>query len=408
MGKANHSFWMGIAIIWISHLFMDFMLGVWPIYKTIAQVDLTIAGLIAGLGIFIGDGLQVLFGYLSDKGYQQRLLAVGIGLAASIPFVSYVENEWLLFVLVVCAFIGSGAFHPAGSGIVMAGNSSSKSFLISLFACGGMIGAASSQIVYTFLYYNFAGQIWFLSIPILLCALGCAFFPFPRAEQSKTQINFKQNIEKLKPEKTKLILLYIVHVLLQIVVISFTFLLPDILMIKGYQEWFCLGGGYLCFIMGSVLTSIPIVGYGVDKIGYRLVLVAIIITSAISLYVFLAVETLSLTVPILLLGLLGGTMGVFIPVVVAGGTQNVPASMRSFVSALYMGGTTCVGGLGPILVSLLASFFGKQTPVIALQGAGLLLIFSLGFIYYLPDPLLVPNQESQAVKLAPSLNGEIK
>lgn len=404
--KEKSHFWMGLSLIWISHLLIDFMLGVWPVYKTIIHLDLVLAGFIASFGIFIGEGLQLYFGYLSDKGYHQKLLVLGIGLTATIPFLSYVENEWLLFIMIVSAYIGSGAFHPSGAGLVLGGKERGKSSLIAFFACGGMVGAATSQILYTFLYHRFDGQTWFLVLPVIICVLGCAFFAFPKKEHEAQQVNFKQMLQALQPMRHQLGLLYVIHVLLQIVLMAFTFLLPDILKIKGYEEWFCLGGGYFCFIMGSVLTSIP-VGFLVDKIGYRLVLAAIVVASTTLLYVFLGLETLSLIPLAALLMLLGGTMGVIIPVVVAGGTQRVPAHTRSFVSAMYMGGTICLAGFGPILASLLASYFdGEAAAVIALQGLSSLYIVSLLLIYYLSDAVSVPQQELQRVKIAQLSKGD--
>lgn len=390
----NHSFWLGLTLICLAHLLVDFMLGVWPVYKTIAQLDLVIAGLIASIGVFIGEGMQLYFGYLSDRGHHQRVLALGIALTVTIPLLIYIENQLLLFIMVLCAFIGSGAFHPSGTGIVMAADPSKKNLLIALFACGGMIGAASSQIIYTFLYYHSADQIWYLSLLILPCFLGCAFFPFPNIAPRKRQKSFKEILEALKPQKFKIIMLYVIHVLLQIVMNSFAFLLPDILMAKGYEQWFCLGGGYFCFILGSILTSIPI-GYCIDRLGYRLVLAAVVLASTGLLYLFLGLEALSLTPPILLLLALGGTMGVIIPIVISGGTQNIPDYTRSFVSALYMGGTTCIAGFGPMLASLLASFFGEQGPIIALQGLNLLFLLSLGLMYYLPDSLPISKPQRQ-------------
>lgn len=398
------AFWMGVFLIWISHFMMDFMLGVWPVYKTIAHIDLVIAGWIASLSLFFGEGFQLYFGYLSDKGYAKKLLVVGIGLTATIPFLSFVENEWVLFAMVLCAFVGSGAFHPSGSGLITIGESSHQSFLVALFACGGMAGAASSQIVYTFVYYQFPEKVSLLFVPVLLCTVCCACFSFPKNTLLKSKVNIREILNAIKPQKVKLILLYIIHVLLQIVVLSFAFLLPDILMIKNYETWFCLGGGYFCFIMGSVLTSLPI-GHCVDKIGYRLVLMTIVVASLILLYLFLALESLSLALPIVLLFLLGGTMGVIVPVVVAGGIQNVPSQTRSFVSALYMGGTSCLAGFGPILASLVATSFENQGPIIALQGFSLLFIFSLGLIYFLPDTAPLSELEPQ-LSMVSSTNGD--
>jgi hypothetical protein len=67
MRKLANPFWVGLSIIWMSHILMDFMLGVWTIYKTLAGLNLVVAGSIAGASIFIGEGLQLYFGYLSDR-----------------------------------------------------------------------------------------------------------------------------------------------------------------------------------------------------------------------------------------------------------------------------------------------------------------------------------------------------
>ncbi len=406
--KEKYSFGIGVSLIWIAHLLLDFMLGVWPVYKTIIQLDLIVAGLIASLGIFIGEGLQLFFGFLSDKGHHQKLLTLGLGLTATIPFLSYVENEWLLFILVLFSFIGSGAFHPSAAGLVMNGGSPShQSSLIALFSCGGMVGAASSQIVYKNIYHHFDGHTGFLALPIFLCAFICYFFRFPKIEISSSQKkNFRQLLQIIKPQRFQLVLLYIIQVFLQLIVLSFTFLLPDILKVKGYEEWFCLGGGYFCFILGSVLTSIPI-GYCVGKVGYRLVLAIIVIASTCLLQIFLALETLSVIPPLILLFLLGGSMGVIIPVVVAGGTKFVRPDIRSFVSALYMGGATCLAGFGPILATLIASFFDEQAPIIALQLLSALFIVCLLLIYYLPHPFMIQKENPQQLKVTNSSPGAI-
>lgn len=61
-----------LALLFVSHLILDFFTGIWPIYKTIAQIDLAKAGLIAGLSGFIGEFLQIFFGYFSDRGYRKK------------------------------------------------------------------------------------------------------------------------------------------------------------------------------------------------------------------------------------------------------------------------------------------------------------------------------------------------
>jgi MFS transporter, FSR family, fosmidomycin resistance protein len=390
MTQGKTQFWVGMTLIWFSHLAMDFMIGIWSVYKTLATIDIVVAGLIASLGMFIGEGLQLVFGVLSDKGYQRGLLALGLGLTASIPFLSYVENEWALFLLVLCSFVGSGAFHPAASGLTMVGNYASKSVLISLFICGGMIGAASSQFVYTQVYQAFDGRTGFLAIPIVILAICCLCYRFPTGEKQTQKVNFKRILSAIKPNRFQLGLLYVIQVCLQMVILSFSFLLPDLLKIKGYEEWFCLGGGYFCFVIGSAVLSVPI-GYLVDRIGYRLVLAGVVISSTCLLYLFFAMDSLTLVFPIVSLLLIGGGMGVIIPVIVSGGTQMVPEYARSFVSAIYMGGASCLAGFGPIITSLIAVTWTEGEPIAALQILSLLLILSIGLIYFLPSHQIEEN-----------------
>ncbi len=46
----------------LAHFLVDFMIGIWAIYKTIAHLDLFLAGVISGVGAFIGEGMQIFFG----------------------------------------------------------------------------------------------------------------------------------------------------------------------------------------------------------------------------------------------------------------------------------------------------------------------------------------------------------
>lgn len=384
------SFLVGVILIWLSHLAMDFMIGVWPVYKTLISMDLVTAGLIASIGMFLGEGLQLYFGLLSDRGFHQKLLALGIGLTATIPFLSYIEKEWILFIFVLTSFIGSGAFHPAASGLLIGWSPNYKSFLIALFACGGMVGAAISQSVFLALYLRFDGQTGMMALPILLLAACCYLIRFPQVSSSLNKKDFKAILAAVRPYRFELSLLYAVQVCLQIVVLSFSFLLPDLLQVKGYEEWFCLGGGYFYFILGSALTSLPI-GYCVHRWGYRHVLAGIIVISAVFLSLFLALESLSLFPAIGLLTLLGGSMGVIVPVVVSGGNSLVPTYASSFVSALYMGGCTCLAGFGPTLTCMIASFFQDNAPIFALQIVSSLMIVALVILYFLPESSVVED-----------------
>lgn len=384
MSNSKIQLWIGVAIVWLSHLTMDFMLGIWPLYKTLISLDLFAAGCIASCGMLIGEGLQLYFGMLSDRGYQKQLLTMGLALTVMIPFLVYVESMWVLFLCILAAYVGSGALHPAGLGILIGQAPTQKNFFISLFACGGMIGAAFSQIIFMKVYHFFSGHTWILAFPILILTLSCYLFNFPQGKQTSTKINFSEILDILKPHRPELILLYISQVCLQLVVLSFAFLLPEILQLKGYDEWFCFGGGYFYFILGAALAAIPI-STCLNKFGYKAVLASITILSCLFLYIFLEIQSFSVYPIICLLLCIGGTMGIIVPVVVAGGNSFVPSRASSFVSALYMGGASCVAGFGPLLASFIASFFEDRAPIITLQLMSSFFLLALGLIYFLPE-----------------------
>nr|MBA2728798.1 hypothetical protein [Parachlamydiaceae bacterium] len=68
--------YLTLAALWVGHFSVDFMLGIWSVYKTIAGLDLALCGLIVGLCAFIGEGLQAYFGTLSDRGYRTQLIVI--------------------------------------------------------------------------------------------------------------------------------------------------------------------------------------------------------------------------------------------------------------------------------------------------------------------------------------------
>lgn len=388
---------IGILIIWVAHLCIDFMIGVWAAYKTVVSLDLMVAGLMTSFSMLIGEGLQLYFGFLSDRGFHKRFIVSGLILVSTIPFLPYTNNEWILFLFLISCFIGSGAFHPAASSWVSSHFSHSKSIFIALFICGGTLGAALSQSVYIYTYYNLEGQTGVLVIPLLCLVICCLIYSFPKKNQAEFQrYSFKKFLQLIKPKRFELIVLYFITLLFQTVVISFGFVLPDVLRIKGYEEWFCLGGGYFYFILGAALMSVPM-GYCVEQFGYKRVLGGVVLSSLILLNLFLSLESLTLFPMMSLLMLMGGTMGVIIPVAVAGGNSLVPSGASGLVSAFYMGGVSCVAGFGPTLIGLIATQFEMDAAVIALQLLSRLFIVALGLVYFLPKRSVAFNMHLEAV-----------
>ena len=98
-------------VLWLGHFFVDFMISIWAVYKTMAHIDLAIAGLISTFCAFTGEGMQLVFGSLSDKGYRKPLIALGILSTAGVSLLPYTDSFTLMWLLFLITCLGSGAFH---------------------------------------------------------------------------------------------------------------------------------------------------------------------------------------------------------------------------------------------------------------------------------------------------------
>src|SRR5262245_61254312 len=90
---------LGVVFFFIclGHFCVDFMIGVWPVFKTMMQLDLAKAGLLASLCALIGETFQSVSGTLSDRGYQKMLIMCGVALAAVSALFSYTSSYFGCF-----------------------------------------------------------------------------------------------------------------------------------------------------------------------------------------------------------------------------------------------------------------------------------------------------------------------
>lgn len=386
---------LGFTAIWFGHLILDFMLGIWPVYKTLAHLNLAKAGWIAGIGMFLGEGSQLLFGLLSDRGYQRKLVALGLGLVSCVALLAYTNSYVLLFGLMLCTYMGSGAFHPAAIGLVGNWSASRKGVYVALFSSGGMAGEAISQRLFSHSFEVFEGQTFIFLIPTITLMVWCYLqrFPLP-ASCSVSKLSFKEQLQLMTPNKKELGMLYSVQVLLRAIVLSFGFLLPDILCERCHVNWFCLGGGHGCYIMGSALMSVP-AGYLSDRYGIKRVLSCAVACSFITFSLFIFSPLLSLTQTAILLFAFGACTGIVSPLIIAAGTRLVPPQACGLVSGLLMGVATCIASLSIIITGSLTIWLGNQVPSSALGPLGVLYFIVFFLLWRLADKKIITAQLPQ-------------
>lgn len=380
MIRLTRSLWL----IWVSHLFMDFFTGIWPIYKTLINIDIVQAGLIAGVSGFFGEIFQVFFGYFSDRGHRKQVLLLGLVLSSSILWITFVQGISGSFLLLLMLMLGSGSFHPAAAGMTSALAGEKKGSALLFFSSGGAIGLGVSQLVFTKLREVFQGHALIVFAPLMIVLFLVALHRFPKQTFAQPTLSFRGFFQPIMHCRKALLLLYLSQVAVQGLVLSFVFLLPDLLSLRNCHSWLCMGGGHLCFILGSALTMIP-AGWLCDRYGQKKVLLSVVCGALLLFYIFLNNPALSLGHTALLLSSLGAFLGIINPIIVSWGNRLVPES-PSTVSALLMGFAWCFSSLGPAFAGFLAKFYTDEPYLSAIASLGGLLFLIFFFILLMPHP----------------------
>lgn len=369
-------------LLWVAHFFLDFFVGVWPIYKTLRGIDVAVAGLILGAGGFVGELSQLFFGYFSDRGYRKIILLCGLVLGSAVLWVTAVNSVFYWFLFVLFLMLGSGSFHPSASGMASSLAKRHQGKGVLFFASGGAFGLAFSQLLFTKVLDIFHGNVFVLYLPFALIFGLLLFHRFPERRVEPEQRSFKSFIRPILKNKRSLSFLYFAQVANQAIFVSLLFLLPDILRKRGCDTWLCMGGGHMSVVLGGALSML-LAGVLCDRYGHRVVLLTAISGAVTMLSIFLFQPALTLMGQVALLLALGAFLNVCNPVILSWGNSLVPES-PSTVSALLMGLAWCLGNLGPALAGGLSKFFETNAYKYSLATIALGMVVSFFFVLMVP------------------------
>jgi len=355
-----------------GHLAVDCCTGIWPVFKTLAHLDIARAGLIATLGSMAGNGLQVAFGFLADRGWRRRLVVGGVCLAGAVTLVPFAVGSYLLmFALVFSSQLGSAAFHPSATGAAGALSRARTGLMIGLFLSGGYVGYSLSQVLFSSVYRQSPHLTPLIALLPLTAAATIAWraatvLPASRSARGPRGA-VRVPVRPLAP-------LFAVQVFTNAVSSSLIFLLPDFLLARSAPTWMVEGGGHFGLVAGGCLGLLP-AGHAADRWGARRVLLAANGATLLLLALLLGHRG----APAVDLGLVTafGAFNAMNGVVsVAEGNRLVPGQ-ASGVSALLMGLAWCVGAVGPVTAGWLADPARGGTPAGALAWLGLALPLAL-------------------------------
>lgn len=370
-----------IILVALGHFVIDFMLSIWPVYKTMVRLDLAKAGLIAGGSIVAGELMQLYFGKLIDKGYQKMLLIVGPLFASAAIFFPYFNSYFPFFILILFTCIGSAAFHPTAASLLAAIDTPRKALLLGFFQTAGNFGMGVGQFFFAKTYDMLYGHTAVLLLPVLalLAMVWISDAPIskpPSVEKISLKIIFK--FFRSKPLRS----LYFVQVANQTILWSTVFLLPDFLVARGASHAICFGGGHFALLLGATLVCIPVSMLSTKITPAKTIFGSFILT--ICLYYFL-LGMPDLDGPALLVTLfaVGGLLGSMTPLSLALGNE-LAYQNRGMVSAFLMGLVWIVSeGIGIGLSGALADLFTDDAPAKALACLGALLFAGSYFAFKL-------------------------
>jgi FSR family fosmidomycin resistance protein-like MFS transporter len=355
-----------------GHFAVDCCTGIWPVFKTLADLDIAKAGLIAGAGSMAGNGLQVAFGLLADRGWRRHLVLGGVCLAGTVTFVPFAVRSYLLmFALVLATQVGSAAFHPSATGAAGSLSRSHTGLMVGLFLAGGYGGYSLSQVLFSSVYRHSPVLTPLIALVPLTAAAAIATRRPPTPPSAPPE---REPRGPLRLSLPPLAPLFAVQALTNMVGVSVIFLLPDLLLARHAPAWMVEGGGHFGLVAGGCLGLLP-AGHAADRWGARRVLLVANGSTFLLLALLLGRSTAS-AVDLALVTAFGAFNAMNGVVSVAEGNRLLPGQ-ASGVSAMLMGLAWCVGALGPVTAGWLADPARGGTPAGALAWLALALPLAL-------------------------------
>jgi MFS transporter, FSR family, fosmidomycin resistance protein len=385
-GAARTPVALSLAVLAGAHLAVDCFTAVWPVYKTVAALDLVRAGLIATVASMMANGLQVVFGVIADRGGAKTLLLLGVLGAGSVALLPYVSSYPAMFALVATSAICSAAFHPTGTGAAGALTRQRTGVFVAVFLVGGYLGYASSQLVFTSVYrLTHGGTAVLLPVSIVAALLVARLVPRSTAPAPQSLAAWGRAVRAVA---RGLWPLFAIQVCAGAATMSVVFLLPDLLQSRGAPHWMVEGGGHLMYVCGACLALIP-AGYLSDRLGARRVLVLTNLVSGVALLLALR-EGQSPWTLLLLIATFGALNGCNPVIAISEGNRVMPGQ-SSGASALLMGLPACLSALAPAIAAALAAPARGGTPAGALRWMALCVPATFLFCLLLPRATRAPT-----------------
>jgi MFS family permease len=328
------------------HFMVDCLILAFPMFKTLAGLDLKTAGAMSAVAVIFGAALQPFFGALADHGWRRRLLFIGAGLVCINALLGPLGrfpallHSWhgyaVLFLMLVSVNVGSSMFHPAALSLAGGTSQANRSTVLALFIACGQAGMMSSHLLFSRVYLYFDQRTEILLVPAVAFILWAwVWSPSSRdADPPRRPTGF--NVRGLRELPYGLIPLWFIQVLMTAVGASFIFLMPEFAMQHGFDEkgaW--VNGGAMAVWTAGAVSTIVFAGQIADRFGKRRTLLAALVL-ATPCFLYMAVGEMPQSTRLVLMFITGGLVGSIGPIGIGLGQQMAPGR-ESLATGLLMG-----------------------------------------------------------------------
>ncbi|MCD6256241.1 MAG: MFS transporter [Deltaproteobacteria bacterium] len=302
-----------------------------------------VVGLIAGFGEFIGYGLRLVSGYISDKtkGYW-AMVFIGYGLILSIPLLSLVNCWEIAAILIVLERVGKAIRSPARDTILShATMQVGRGFGFGIHEALDQVGAIIGPLIFSLVFYLKWGYREGLSILLLPAILTLLVLTVARRRYPLPQ-GFERPIKADKGRLSPVFWLYTIFTLLSVTgyanfqLISYHFKIKSVISNTQIPIFYAIA-------MAIDAIVALIIGKIYDKIGLMSLISIPLFTALIPIFSFSCNYSLALTGIIIW----GTVMGMQETIMRAAIADLTPTSRRGLAYGIFntiYGASWFIGG----------------------------------------------------------------
>ncbi|MFQ5913424.1 MAG: MFS transporter [Nitrospinota bacterium] len=345
-----------------SHLMVDaysgFLATVLPTLVQKFSLSLTLAALLPSVYSVLASFCQVVFGVLSDRYPNFNFTAYSLLISGTlISAMGWAPVYPVVLAFLILAGFSTAAYHPQAA--AMSGETSGRlrAYGVAVFMTAGRLGYAVGPLLagpivaYLGLKYLLLAALPALTIFLFLQR---NWTPVPRSAPQAGRSTF---LKPLARNFRPLALLWSLEALRTTVMIGFSSFLPLLLVERGYS--LVAAGASVSLFVGIGAVGNLAGGRLVERIGRKRILLLSTLGAFPFAYGFLWTTG---TASWVFLAVLGAVLLCSLGVILAEGQRLVPESAGT-ISSLMLGVTWTVGGVGVLLIGVLADRLGLPAAI---------------------------------------------